>query len=109
LKFRRDFHQNPELTGIEKRTQHVIKQYLLNLGLQLDTGIYGYSIVDILNGAKPGKKIAWRAEMDALLNDFPMRLISSLLLKAYSMAVGMIYITLLDLGIAESWQNTKSH
>ena len=69
----------------------------------------GLAIVDILNGAKPGKKIAWRAEMDALLNDFPMRLISSLLLKAYSMAVGMIYITLLDLGIAESWQNTKSH
>lgn len=67
---RRDLHENPELAGKEKRTQEIIKQYLLDIGLEVQTGIYGHSVVGILKGKKNGKKIAWRAEMDALLNDF---------------------------------------
>lgn len=71
VQIRRDFHENPELAGKEKRTQETIKKYLLDLGLQVETDIYGYGVVGILEGAKKGKKIAWRAEMDALPNDFP--------------------------------------
>ncbi|QOG04735.1 M20 family metallopeptidase [Flavobacterium sp. MDT1-60] len=71
VQIRRDFHENPELAGKEKRTQEIIKKYLLDLGLQVETDIYGYGVVGILEGAKKGKKIAWRAEMDALPNDFP--------------------------------------
>jgi hypothetical protein len=48
LKIRRDFYQTSELAGNEKRTQLVIKQYLLYLGLQVDTNIYGHSIIGIL-------------------------------------------------------------
>jgi metal-dependent amidase/aminoacylase/carboxypeptidase family protein len=71
IQLRRDLHQNPELAGKEKRTQEVIKKYLLDLGLQVETNVYGYGVVGILKGAKKGKTIAWRADMDALPNDFP--------------------------------------
>jgi metal-dependent amidase/aminoacylase/carboxypeptidase family protein len=72
VKIRRDFHENPELAGNEKRTQQIIKEYLMDLGIEVDTNIYGHSVVGILKGGKRGgRKIAWRAEMDALPNDFP--------------------------------------
>lgn len=70
VQIRRDFHENPELAGKEKRTQEVIKKHLLDLGLQVETDIYGYGIIGILKGDKKGKNIAWRADMDALPNDF---------------------------------------
>jgi metal-dependent amidase/aminoacylase/carboxypeptidase family protein len=68
---RRSLHQHPELAGKEIQTQQVIKQYLMSLGMEVDTTIYGYGVVGILKGKKRGKKIAWRADMDALPNDFP--------------------------------------
>ncbi|WP_276381787.1 M20 family metallopeptidase [Flavobacterium sp. H4147] len=68
---RRDFHETPELAGKEKRTQEIIKKQLIDLGLKVETDIYGYGVVGILEGAKKGKRIAWRADMDALPNDFP--------------------------------------
>ncbi|MGD1840055.1 MAG: M20 family metallopeptidase [Thermonemataceae bacterium] len=71
MEVRRDIYTNPELAGNEVRTQRIIKQYLLDLGLEVETGTYGNSVVGILNTGKAGKKIAWRAEMDALPNDFP--------------------------------------
>ncbi|ABQ07602.1 M20 metallopeptidase family protein [Flavobacterium johnsoniae] len=71
VQIRRDFHENPELAGKEKRTQEVVKQHLLDLGLQVETDIYGYGLLGILKGDKKGKNIAWRTDMDALPNDFP--------------------------------------
>ncbi len=71
VRIRRNFHAKPELASKEKETQETIKQYLLELGLEVKTNIYGYGIVGILKGAKKGKRIAWRADMDALPNDFP--------------------------------------
>ena len=68
VKIRREFHENPELAGNEIRTQKVIAQYLLDLGLEVDTNIYGHGVVGILKGGKKGKKIAWRSDMDALSN-----------------------------------------
>lgn len=70
VKIRRDFHANPELAGNETRTQAFIKQYLLDLGMEVETNIYGHAVVGILKGKRGGKKIAWRADMDALPNDF---------------------------------------
>lgn len=67
---RRDLHENPELAGNEIRTQQKIKQYLLDLGLEVETNTYGHGVIGILKGAKKGKNIAWRADMDALPNDF---------------------------------------
>jgi metal-dependent amidase/aminoacylase/carboxypeptidase family protein len=71
VQIRRKLHQYPELAGNEKQTQETIKQYLLELGLEVKTDIYGYALVGILKGAKAGKNVAWRADMDALPQDFP--------------------------------------
>lgn len=66
VEIRRDLHENPELAGHEERTQKIIKQHLLDLGLEVETNIYGYGIVGVLKGGKKGKNIVWRAELDAL-------------------------------------------
>ncbi|MFT3795836.1 M20 metallopeptidase family protein [Flavobacterium sp.] len=71
VQIRRNFHQNPELAGKEIHTQQTIKKYLQDLGLQVETDAYGYGVVGILKGNQKGKNIAWRADMDALPNDFP--------------------------------------
>lgn len=63
---RNDFSANAELAGKEIRTQKMIKEYLLNLGLEVQLGIYGHSVMGVLKGERKGKKIAWRADMDAL-------------------------------------------
>ena len=71
---RNDLHDHPELSGKEKRTAKIVEDYLLNLGLEVKTGIGGYGVVGILNGNKKGKKIAWRADMDAALHAFDNKL-----------------------------------
>ncbi|MCP1253319.1 MULTISPECIES: M20 metallopeptidase family protein [Elizabethkingia] len=69
IEVRRDLHENPELAGQEIRTQKVLEKYLLDLGLEVQKDLYGHSLVGILRGGKKGKKIAWRADMDALPGD----------------------------------------
>ncbi|UII25173.1 amidohydrolase [Fulvivirga maritima] len=66
VEIRRDIHLHPELSGEEKRTSEFIYQYLTELGLEVKRGIGGYSVIGILQGAQPGKKIAWRADIDAI-------------------------------------------
>ena len=63
---RRDFHENPELAGNEIRTQQKIKQYLLDLGLEVETNIYGYGIIGILKGSKKGKNAGNKAQKSNL-------------------------------------------
>ena len=45
VEIRRDLHKNPELAGNEIRTQKIIQKYLLDLGLEVETNIYGHGIV----------------------------------------------------------------
>ncbi|MDV2457586.1 amidohydrolase [Elizabethkingia anophelis] len=66
VEIRRDLHENPELAGHEVRTQKMLEKYLINLGLEVQKDLYGRSLIGILQGGKKGKKIAWRADMDAL-------------------------------------------
>ncbi|MCV9389168.1 M20 metallopeptidase family protein [Reichenbachiella ulvae] len=63
---RHHLHRHPELSTKEKETSAYIEQYLLDLGLEVHSGIGGHGVVGILKGANPGKKIAWRADIDAL-------------------------------------------
>ena len=67
---RQDIHAHPELAGQETRTAATVAAHLRELGLQVQTGLYGNSVVGILRGGQPGKTIAWRAELDALPGDF---------------------------------------
>lgn len=101
VKIRRDIHENPELAGKEKRTQQVIMHYLLDLGIEVDTNIYAHSIVGILKGKKKGKKIAWRAEMDALPNDFPDPVDFKSAIKGVQHGCGHDVHIAIGLGIAE--------
>ncbi len=67
---RRDIHQHPEPAGFESRTAATIGARLRVMGLEVQTGRYGHSVIGILRGAHPGKTVAWRAELDALRGEF---------------------------------------
>ncbi|WP_424000881.1 M20 metallopeptidase family protein [Maribacter sp. IgM3_T14_3] len=68
---RRDFHMNPEISGKEKRTSEKIAEYLLSLGLEVKIGVGGYGVIGILDTGKKGKRIAWRADIDAMPSEIP--------------------------------------
>ena len=66
ITWRRDFHQNPELSNRETRTSKVVADHLKKLGLDVETGIARTGVVALLRTGKPGPTIALRADMDAL-------------------------------------------
>lgn len=67
---RRDLHAHPELAGKEARTSATVAARLRALGLEVQTGLHGHSVVGILRGGRAGKTVAWRSELDALPGDF---------------------------------------
>lgn len=108
VKIRRDLHENPELAGNEIRTQKVIAQYLLDLGLEVDTNIYGHGVVGILKGGRKGKKIAWRSDMDALPNDFADQVAFKSKNKGVQHGCGHDIHMAVGLGIAEVLAKNKA-
>ena len=66
IEWRRDFHQNPELSNREFKTADKIYRHLKSLGLEVETNIAKTGVVAILEGNHPGKVIALRADIDAL-------------------------------------------
>ncbi|HKU53221.1 MAG TPA: amidohydrolase [Nitrospira sp.] len=66
IAWRRDIHQHPELGDQENRTARLATEHLRSLGLEVRTGIARTGVVGILKGAKPGRTVALRADMDAL-------------------------------------------
>lgn len=66
IEWRRDLHQNPELSNREFRTAKIVAGHLQRLGLEVQTGIAKTGVVAVLKGGKPGPVIAMRADMDAL-------------------------------------------
>jgi amidohydrolase len=64
--WRRDFHQNPELSNREVRTARIVAEHLKKLGLETETGIAKTGVVALLRTGQPGPTIALRADMDAL-------------------------------------------
>ena len=66
IEWRRDFHQNPELSNREVRTSGKVAAHLRSLGLEVKTGIAHTGVVAVLKGGKPGPVIALRADMDGL-------------------------------------------
>ncbi|MDP9959551.1 M20 metallopeptidase family protein [Chryseobacterium lathyri] len=107
VKIRRDFHENPELAGNEIRTQKVIEQYLLDLGLEVETDTYGHGVIGILKGGKKGKKIAWRSDMDALLQDYPEEVDFKSKKKGIRHGCGHDVHMAIGLGIAEILSKNK--
>lgn len=104
---RRGFHEKPELAGKEKLTQETIIQYLTGLGLEVKTDLYGHSVVGILHGGKKGKKIAWRADMDALPTDFPDEVAFKSTIKGVQHGCGHDIHMAIALGIAKVLAKNK--
>lgn len=107
VKIRRSFHQNPELAGHEKQTQATIKQYLLDLGLEVKTNLYGYGVVGVLKGAKAGRHLAWRADMDALPHDFADRMDFRSVVEGVQHGCGHDVHMAIALGLAEVLAKNK--
>jgi amidohydrolase len=65
VEWRRDFHRHPELGFEERRTSQVVREFLEATGIEVRscgrTGLRG-----VLRGARPGRTVALRADMDAL-------------------------------------------
>ena len=76
IAWRREFHENPELSWEEIRTAERVREELVKMNIEVKrvakTGVLG-----ILKGDKPGKTVALRADMDALpvkeANDVPYK------------------------------------
>jgi metal-dependent amidase/aminoacylase/carboxypeptidase family protein len=66
VELRRDIHRHPEIAGEERRTADVVAQRLRAAGLDVTTGVGGYGVVGVLEGAHPGRTVAYRADMDAV-------------------------------------------
>lgn len=66
IEWRRDIHQNPELSNREFRTSALVAEHLEALGMEVRTEIAHTGVVGFLRGAHPGPTIALRADMDAL-------------------------------------------
>ncbi len=77
IKWRRHFHQYPELSNREFQTAAYIEKYLRGLGLDVKTGIAKTGVVALLDSGKPGPTVALRADMDGLpvkeINDLPFK------------------------------------
>ncbi|MCK5401471.1 MAG: amidohydrolase [Flavobacteriaceae bacterium] len=66
IEWRRDFHENPELSNREFKTAEKIAKHLRSLGLEVQTGVAHTGVVGVLKGDHPGKVLALRADIDAL-------------------------------------------
>lgn len=66
VRWRRDFHQHPELGNRETRTAGVIAEELRKLGYEVKTNVAHTGVVAVLRGGKPGPVVALRSDMDGL-------------------------------------------
>lgn len=66
IDWRRHFHRNPELSNNEKNTSEFIISILEKLQIKYEKQSDNYGIIARISGKKTGKKIAFRADMDAL-------------------------------------------
>jgi amidohydrolase len=66
ISVRRDLHQHPELGNRETRTAKIVADKLRSLGIEVQEKVAHTGVVGVLKGAKPGKTVALRADMDAL-------------------------------------------
>ena len=66
IALRRELHQHPELAFEEVRTAATLAARMHSLGLAVQEGIGATGVLAVLEGARPGKTLLVRSDMDAL-------------------------------------------
>jgi len=66
IRTRRAIHQKPELSFHEVATSKLVADRLESLGIKVRRGVGGTGVVGVLKGAKKGRVVGLRADMDAL-------------------------------------------
>ena len=67
VEWRRHLHANPEIGFNLPQTEAFIVQKLKEIGIEnIQQGVAGHGVVVLIEGKKPGKVLAIRADMDAL-------------------------------------------
>jgi amidohydrolase len=66
LSLRRHLHQFPELSGEEHATSETVQEKLDEHGIPFTTGYAKTGVLGVVEGGRPGKTVALRADMDAL-------------------------------------------
>ena len=116
IEWRRDIHQNPELSNREFKTAEKIATHLKSLGIEVQTGVAHTGVVGILKGDNPGKTVALRADIDALpvteRNDLPFK--STVSTEYLGSHVGVMHAcghdthTAILMGVAEVLSKNKN-
>ena len=115
-KWRRDFHQHPELSNRETRTSKIVADELKKLGYNVRSGIAHTGVTGVLKGGKPGRKLAIRADMDALpvTEQVDLPFTSKVTGEYLGKSVGVMHAcghdahTAMLLGIAEAFAKMKN-
>ncbi len=115
IEWRRDIHQNPELSNREFKTAEKIAKHLRALGIEVQTGVAHTGVVGVLKGDHPGKVVALRADIDALpvteRNDLPFK--STVTSEFLGKKVGVMHAcghdthTAILMGVAEVLSKNK--
>ena len=63
---RRAIHRRPELAYEERETAALVQARLDELGVPLRSGVGGTGVIGLIKGARPGRTVLLRADMDAL-------------------------------------------
>ncbi|HSA91249.1 MAG TPA: M20 family metallopeptidase [Burkholderiales bacterium] len=66
VELRRKLHQHPELAFEEHETARLVADFLTQARIPVRTGVGKTGVVAVLEGARPGRTIGIRADMDAL-------------------------------------------
>jgi amidohydrolase len=117
IDWRRDLHQNPELSNREFRTSKIVADHLQALGMEVETGVAKTGVIGVLRGAQPGPTIALRADMDGLpvteQTDLPFR--SRVTTSFRNETVGVMHAcghdvhTSVLMGVAEALSQVKEN
>ena len=66
VQWRRRIHRRPELAREEEETAALAASVMQEMGLTVQTGVFGTGVVATLEGGRPGPTLLLRADMDAL-------------------------------------------
>jgi amidohydrolase len=64
--WRRHLHAHPGLTLQEGETAAFVATRLREMGVEVTEGVGGHGVVGVLRGVRPGRTVAYRADMDAV-------------------------------------------